>query len=374
VNRNRIEVLNALVASEVEVIRSRDPELSSELDVPVENKQLELPPTKPPVPQLPPLLPGRIHLHVRRVYRLLKRFAPLRPVLIYLRTRLQQFQSDRLARARQRKATANAHIIPALSRSYTIAFTMRSGSNEICNLLGINRLGIPGEFFQKPLSSDPAEFVKSFRQIVSQNQVGGVFGSKMSHDHRAMLDEQLRGMVAGYRGIDSLLPAHRWIWLKREDKVLQAISWCRAEASNQWAVMRSDKVESPVFSYDFFHVLSRVMMIYVGELAWEVYFREHKITPFVICYEEFFRDVDRQLPHLVDYLGGLPPGRTFLDKELSYKIQRNKQSYAMRERFISDLSRIGEKSIVENLGEPLQRWSRFMFEYGWRAECVSTTK
>ena len=130
--------------------------------------------------------------------------------------------------------------------------------------------------------------------------------------------------------------------------------------------MRTDKVNPASFSYDFFHILSRLMMIYVGEFAWESYFRGQKINPFVIIYEDFFRDLDRQLPALIDYLGGLPAGRTVIDKELTYKIQRNKETQAMRARFISDLERIGEQRILAELGKPCERWNRFFFEYGWR--------
>jgi len=345
--------------------------LSAILDTPPEKQQAEAPPSQAPAPPPSPIGRGPIYRYTRRVYRFLKEFSLLRPMLVSLRARFAQFQTRTARKHNGNSATATL-VLPRLSRSYTIAFTMRSGSNEICNLLGINELGIPGEFFQNPLSSNPAEFVASFQQIVKQNQVGGVFGSKMSHDHRAALDEQLRVVVPNYQGFDSLLPSHRWIWLKRDDKVLQAISWCRAEASNQWAVMRKEKVETKTFSYDFLHILSRLMMIYTGEFAWESYFQKHRIVPFVIVYETFFQDLDRQLPALIQYLGGLPPGRPFMDRELTYKIQRNKESHALRERFISDLGRIGEQSIAQSLGEPLVRWNRFMFEYGWRSERAST--
>lgn len=40
-------------------------------------------------------------------------------------------------------------------RSYTIAFTMRSGSNELCSLLACNGFGVPGELFRDPLPGMP---------------------------------------------------------------------------------------------------------------------------------------------------------------------------------------------------------------------------
>src|SRR5579884_208874 len=153
-----------------------------------------------------------------------------------------------------------------LTRSFTIAFTLRSGSNEICKLLSRNGIGVPGELFQQ------SKTFEEFCAIVQQNQANGIFGSKMSHDHRAALDEQLRRHVAGYRTLDDVLPNHRWVWLKRRDKILQAISWCRAEQSNEWAKTTAGAANVAVdFNYDFFHVLSRVIMISSNEFAWEVY-------------------------------------------------------------------------------------------------------
>ena len=117
----------------------------------------------------------------------------------------------------------------------------------------------------------------------------------MSHDHRARLDEQLRSAIPGYSRIDDLLPHHRWVWLVRRDKILQAISWCRAEASNQWISGQSDVGKPDEYSYDFFDILSRTMLIYGGELAWETYFHENSIKPLIVVYEDFFRDLEHQL-------------------------------------------------------------------------------
>jgi LPS sulfotransferase NodH len=244
---------------------------------------------------------------------------------------------------------------------------MRSGSNEICSLLARNGLGSPNEFFQMPLSPDqPGTLLDSFARVVRQNQIEGVFGSKMSYDHRAALDEQLRSEIPGFRRIDDLLPQHRWVWLVRRDKILQAISWCRAENSSNWAATRSDPAKPDDLSYDFLHILSRLMMIYVGELSWETYFHENGIDPLIIVYEDFFKDLDRQLLRLINYLGGLSPGRPPMNKDTTFEIQRNERSYAVRQRFILDLTRIGEKMMAQELGEPYQRWGSFFFDRQWR--------
>jgi len=76
-----------------------------------------------------------------------------------------------------------------LYRSYTLVFTMRSGSNALCDLLRRNGLGAPGEWFQQPLSAAEGEAWRdTFVRFIRSHQAEGTFGSKMSHDHRARLD------------------------------------------------------------------------------------------------------------------------------------------------------------------------------------------
>src|ERR1700734_699452 len=98
-------------------------------------------------------------------------------------------------------------IFEHVQRSFTIAFTMRSGSNAICDILAKNGLGSAGEWFQQPLAPIGDEpWLNAFVRLVNQNQAGGVFGSKMSHDHRAALDLNLRKAIPGYGRLDGVLP------------------------------------------------------------------------------------------------------------------------------------------------------------------------
>lgn len=252
-------------------------------------------------------------------------------------------------------------------RSFTIAFTMRSGSNAICDILARNGLGSANEWFQLPITPRDGEpWLDAFIRLVDARQAGGVFGSKMSHNHRAALDADLRQAIPEYRCLDDVLPGHHWIQLVRKDKVLQSISLCRAESSGRWATTELGQTQSGKFEYDFFHVLSRLMMIQAGELAWDIYFQQHGIEPLRIVYEDFFQDPAPQLTRLVDYLGGLPPGRASLETDSTYKMQRDEISDELRERFVSDFSRIGDPGFPKEIGAPWDRWVRFFSEHQWR--------
>ncbi|MFZ0706115.1 MAG: Stf0 family sulfotransferase [Candidatus Korobacteraceae bacterium] len=254
-----------------------------------------------------------------------------------------------------------------LTRTYTIAFAMRSGSNEICSLLTHNGLGAPTELFQYPFPPEPDPTqLTGFLSVVQERQVNGIFGSKMSHNHRAALDEYFRNYVPGYRQLDDVLPNHRWVWLTRRDKILQAISLCRAEQSNVWAATSSTRVESDRFNYDFLEILSRLVMLLTADFIWQLYFQREGITPLAIIYEDFFENIEAQLKLLIDYLGG-PCGRySQLDITSRYAIQRTNADAAIRERFSEELCRLGEVGLARQFGLPLELWNQFFFGYGWR--------
>ncbi len=258
-------------------------------------------------------------------------------------------------------------MLEGLTRTYTIAFTPRSGSNEVCGLLGRNGFGIPGELFQQPLSREAGSSdIASFRAIVDTHQANGIFGSKIAHSHRAALDEYLRAAIAGYTQLDDVLPNHRWVWLTRRDRLLQVVSLCRAEQSNVWAVGAGGSVSRAEFKYDFFHLLSRLCMLQIADDIWELYFTKQGIAPLPVIYEDFFADVPRQLRRLIDFLGGPATVTGFVDTESSHSIQRTDADMAIRERFSQDLFRLGESEFTRQSGVPMERWNKFFFEYGWR--------
>lgn len=296
---------------------------------------------------------------LQNTYRTLHQIKPLQPTLQKIRSRiLERWDIPEWPKT---------ETLTTLRRSFTIAFTPRSGSNEICHMLARNGLGRPSEFFQMPFTGGNVFVLDGFTRIVTRHQRYGVFGSKMACAHRAALDAQLRKAIPGYDRIDDLLPNHRWVWLTRRDKVLQAISWCRAEVSKEWASRLSAEARESDYNYDFADILSRAMLIYANELAWETYFRENGIQPFNIVYEDFFEDVERQLSRLIDYLGGLPRKRTPINKCTTFRVQRNEKTYEIQQRFFSDLLRWGSHDLTVELGPAFVRWTRFLIDRGWRS-------
>ncbi len=177
----------------------------------------------------------------------------------------------------------NTALLPSVSRSFTVAFAPRSGSNELCNLLARNGLGSPSEFFQvssndEGETSDPAAAARILSTI-EKHTCNGVFGSKMAHDHRARVDRILSQSLKNYHTIGDLLPDHRWIWLIRRDKIAQAVSLTRAEQSGVWLARSGAAPRPPEPAFDYHHILSRLMIVCVCDIAWQTYFETNDIKP-----------------------------------------------------------------------------------------------
>src|SRR5574337_640545 len=93
----------------------------------------------------------------------------------------------------------NAHF-GGIVNSYTIAFSLRSGSNQLCRMLTRHGLGKPGELFQTiPDFDRPRATIDWYRAVVARHQRSGIFGSKMACDHRARLDGVLGGAMPAYQ-------------------------------------------------------------------------------------------------------------------------------------------------------------------------------
>jgi len=249
-------------------------------------------------------------------------------------------------------------------RSYTVAFTQRSGSNQLCRLLAREGCGRPSELFQTPIAVRPGEAADWFKRKIEANAAGSVFGTKLAHDHRSRLDEILRAALPGYRRLDDVMPNHRWIWLDRRDKVAQAVSLHVAVATGCWA-REVDTVDTAC-RYDFLSILSRLMNLAANHVAWTVYFETHGIRPYVIHYENFYANLSTEFPRLLAHLGG-PGEETPQTPVADLEIQRDRRSQEFYDRFVEDMNRIGEVEFSAELGRPFCRWNTFFSQMGWKA-------
>ncbi|GGF26262.1 hypothetical protein GCM10011611_35410 [Aliidongia dinghuensis] len=118
------------------------------------------------------------------------------------------------------------------------------------------------------------------------------------------------------------------------------------------------------------------MIISAANLAWDVYFSKYKIAHHKIVYEDFFENPDAALSRLISFLGGRPEdfGEGRILSATPLQVQRDAESFEMRERFIADLEHVGESAFETRQGESLRRWNRFFFERGWRLRQMNWTE
>jgi trehalose 2-sulfotransferase len=263
-------------------------------------------------------------------------------------------------------------------KSFTIAFSPRCGSTLLSNILAVGGAGKPTEYFQYPYDANEyfklgkeAPVLSSFQSIVREHCANKIFGSKMAHDHRARLDELLTQQIANYEGVDSILPDHKWIFVKRKDLIRQAISLCIAQATGVWH-MKQDQPNTaePGVEYDFFAILSGLTMLLANNFNWGLYFERRDLSPLTIFYEDFLADKTSALKSIATHLGlesniltNVPPNS---EGGLAKISDRQKDLYErMRQRFTDDFIKIGQTDDRDRLGPDVDRWNAFFMQRLW---------
>jgi len=261
-----------------------------------------------------------------------------------------------------------AFIPSRLKQTYTIAFAVRTGSNQLCRLFRQHDIGKPGELFQTLPGTELSPETREtwLHEIIRKNMLGEIFGSKMTHDQRARFEEFICSI--GYCcGLEALLPNHKWIWLRRRDKVAQAVSLYLAEMTGFWSRELGEPVENRELKYHYLDVHSCFIRVLVNDEIWKLYFTSKNIKPCEIWYEDMLADPIREVKRVTRHLG-LPVNRQHSAVVSDLAIQRDNRSREMCDRFRRDLLRVGEEAFAGELGKPLQRWNAFVFERQWNDE------
>jgi len=266
----------------------------------------------------------------------------------------------------------NGFLAKGIGKACTIAFSPRCGSTVLSNTLSRFGVGLPTEYFQYPYdenvffsSHDEKDVLSNISELVSNHAPNGIFSSKMTHDHRAYLDDQLRSRL------DGILPLHKWIFMRRKDTVAQAVSWYVAETSSQWHLSSASHViKHQNIEYDFFSILSRLMIIGANNANWDTYFKVAGIFPLDIIYENLVSDPLSEVSAILEYLDiDRPVSDVVLERDGGLK-QISKHSSAiyrtLESRFIDDFMKIGQTNDRVRLGPSLDKWNSFFFQSQWR--------
>lgn len=184
--------------------------------------------------------------------------------------------------------------------SVFICGVQRSGTWLLAHLLHSSGVvGYPGEFFSP---DDARRFREEWRTLRFEDylarvfEIGtssnGVFAAKLMWNYFDEFMFEMRRLTGEYERLDlevisDVFPAPRFVFVRREDVLAQAVSWSKAAQTGQYAAHQA-KTGMAVFDFDQIDGLRELVLVQNG--AWERWFAMHEIEPFQVTYEQLSAD------------------------------------------------------------------------------------
>jgi len=239
----------------------------------------------------------------------------------------------------------SAHVVRVEGLAYLVCATQRSGSTLLCELLkGTDVAGVPDEYFEElratgmprqprqyfetsslsgiadglpPIDpgrpEQPGDFEGWFAYVVKRGTTpNGVFGAKMMwnyfDDFRTRIAE-LPGL-GGLRfteALDEVFPNLRIIFVRRRDKLAQAVSLWKAIQTQQWRNEAEGETDQREADYDYDALRFLVEELHRWDSRWEDWFSVTGREPIRVIYEEFVNSRAATVGRVLDALGIDPP-------------------------------------------------------------------
>ena len=176
----------------------------------------------------------------------------------------------------------------AVRRSLLICFVPRSGSTYLCGLLASTGvLGRPWEHFWAPDGFADREAADVLREGATQN---GVFGCKFQLGQWNALLERERARAPGLPDrelVERLFPDPRYVRLRREDRVAQAVSWSRAMQTGLWSTTHEGSGDP---RYDRAEIAGLLELIGWESNGWDAWLAAQGIDAHEVAYERVLAD------------------------------------------------------------------------------------
>ncbi len=205
----------------------------------------------------------------------------------------------------------------AHTQAYSICSTSRSGTTLLCDLLtDTNVAGAPDSFFRLQSMQSwwashfgidashwptPSAFDAQYLQAALQQGTGATntFGMRLMWDQVDNLVQQLRHLY-GAQGkprqqLEHAFGSLKFIHLTRQDKVAQAISRIRAEASGLWHLNADGSERERVKTgetpqYNAQRIATQRHAYHAADAAWQTWFANQQIVPLEVTYEALSTD------------------------------------------------------------------------------------
>jgi LPS sulfotransferase NodH len=221
--------------------------------------------------------------------------------------------------------------------AYLVCATPRSGSTLICEMLARTGVaGRPQEYFEAlkatgrprqpreyfagvddpevlsllpataPPAPEPEPFEARLREVVREGTTpNGVFGAKLMWGHQADLQKRLRQLPGLHRRgpaerLAAVLGDVKYVHVRRDDVVAQAISLWRAVQTSAW---RAEDENGHQPRYSFAGVDHLVRMLRSHDRSWRRWFRTHGVEPLELRYEEIDADPPAAVRRTLEHIG-----------------------------------------------------------------------
>lgn len=267
---------------------------------------------------------------------------------------------------------------------YSIAFTPRCGSTYLCDLLKLNGLGYPTEYFQPPfgitniwhylklglnLLDSSRDFAKFFKLLIFRYSQNNYFGFKVAwSQYRALLFALSKSFFPIHH-FNDIIPQTKWIYLRRRDKLSQSISLWRAEKNNVWhsTDFLANKNDYP--DYDYYGILFRMFRILLDEFLWEEYFAQCGFDTLVIWYEDLIEKPELFLEKISQWLGHKDVNLSIGEFKITSRINKmgiSDEVQKLKKQMWDDLYHMGVDEYFFDRTDQKQRWNTFFEKEYWR--------
>ncbi len=249
-----------------------------------------------------------------------------------------------------------------LDRSCFLCATWRSGSTVFAEALGAT--GLVGHtererFWLDPLQRSVAEVFERrallhfCRELVRRGRTpNGVFGIKVMWPHLRNVLKGL-GRLDEFRGqperaiLEAVFPSPGFVWIRRDDRIAQAISYYRATEGGLWHVGTNGmplyghaRAVRRTIPYDYDGIAARLRIVENAERDWEAFFARNRLRPLVVSYEELSADLRGAVLRVFDFMG-VRPDPSHIQPVPTLRRMAGTESATWAERFRRDLAARG---------------------------------
>ena len=221
---------------------------------------------------------------------------------------------------------------PAIT--YMLATVPRTGSSWFSHLLWeTGCLGAPLEYLN--FEAGPYVFANGAPPLQEQlwrsvqrrrTTPNGVFGFKAFPMQLEALQEVNPGLLKTVMAAVMAGAPPRIVYLQRRDRVAHAVSYARATLSGVWrAEQEAGQSAQPEYSQDDLVGAERMIDLHQG--AWEAMFRDLRLTPLRLWYEDVVADPAGAVGQVATYLGVMLDPAAAIDVP---KVRKQDETHALR--------------------------------------------